>query len=96
MMHYSVQPRDWIFLKGYAFLSFTKDMGKNTGESISKTLSGKCSQKLLDHAKQSATDVLKTASKRVIQKTVIWLAIKLLIKSRKFKKTLEIFQNLAC
>ena len=27
------------------------------------------SQKLLDHAKQSATDVFKTASKRAIQKT---------------------------
>ena len=26
-------------------------------------------QKLLDHAKQSATDTFKTASKRVIQKT---------------------------
>ena len=29
----------------------------------------KYSQKLLDHAKQSATDALKTTSKRVIQKT---------------------------
>ena len=32
-------------------------------------MSGKYSQKLLDHAKQSATDVFKTASKRAIQKT---------------------------
>ena len=30
----------------------------------------KYSQKLLDHAKISATDALKTSSKRVIQKTV--------------------------
>ena len=30
----------------------------------------KHSQKLLDHAKQSAKDALKTTSKRVIQKTV--------------------------
>ena len=29
----------------------------------------KYSQKLLNHAKQSATDALKTSSKRVIQKT---------------------------
>ena len=35
---------------------------------ISKHLSGKYSQKLLYHAKQSATDALKTASKRSIQK----------------------------
>ena len=32
-------------------------------------MSGKCSQKLIDHAKQSATDALKTTSKKVIQKT---------------------------
>ena len=30
---------------------------------------GKYSQNLLDHAKQSAADALKTSSKRVIQKT---------------------------
>ena len=40
-------------------------MGKN----ISKILSGNYSQKLLDHAKQSATDAFKTASRRAIQKT---------------------------
>ena len=34
-----------------------------------KNLSGKYSLKLLDHAKQSATDAFKTASKRAIQKT---------------------------
>ena len=32
-------------------------------------MSGKYSQKLFDHAKQSATDGLKTTSKTVIQKT---------------------------
>ena len=42
---------------------------KNNGENIGKNLSGKYSQKLLDHAKISATDALKTSSKRVIQKT---------------------------
>ena len=41
-------------------------MDKNIGNNISKNLSSKYSQKLLDHAKQSATDVLKTASKRAI------------------------------
>ena len=33
-----------------------------------RNLSGKYSQKLLDHAKQSATDAFKTASKRASQK----------------------------
>ena len=44
-------------------------MVKNIGKNRSKSLSGKYSQKLLNHAKQSATDVFKTASKRAIQKT---------------------------
>ena len=44
-------------------------MGRNIGEIISKNLSSKCSQKYLDHAKPSATDALKTVSKREIQKT---------------------------
>ena len=68
MMGYSVQPRDWIFVKGDEFLSFAKNMGKIIGKNISKHLSGKSGQKLLDHAKKSATDPLKISSKRVIQK----------------------------
>ena len=40
-----------------------------TRPNICKNLSGKCSQKLIDHAKQSATDALKATSKKVIQKT---------------------------
>ena len=51
-------------------------MGKNIGKNISNNLNGKYSpgvlamrEKLLDHAKKSATDELKTPSKRVIQKT---------------------------
>ena len=42
-------------------------MGKNFGKNINKNLSGKYSQKLFDHAKQSATDAIKTSPKRVIQ-----------------------------
>ena len=44
-------------------------MCKNIGKNISKNLSSKYSQKRIDHAKQSATDVFETASKIVIQKT---------------------------
>ena len=32
MMRYSVQRRDWIFVKGYRFLSFAKNIGKNIGK----------------------------------------------------------------
>ena len=65
---YSVQTKDWIFVKGYEFLSFTKNIGKNIAKNISEILSSKYSKKLLAHAKQSASDTLKTTSKRVIQK----------------------------
>ena len=44
-------------------------MGKIIDEYISINLSAKYSQKLLDDAKQSATDVFKAASERSIQKT---------------------------
>ena len=50
-MRYSVQPKERIFVKGYEFLSFAKNMSKNIGKNKSKNLSGKYSQKLLDHAK---------------------------------------------
>ena len=54
----SVQPKDQIFVKGYGFLSFAKN--------ISKDLSSKYSQKLLNYTKKFATDVLKTVSKRMV------------------------------
>ena len=41
-------------------------MGKYIDKNISKNLSGKYNHKLLDHAKQSATDASKTTSKRQI------------------------------
>ena len=65
-MRNSVQPRDQMFVKGYGFLSFAKSMNKNIGKNISKNLSGKYDQKLFDRLKQSATDSIKTASKRAI------------------------------
>ena len=47
------------------FFRFAKNIGKNT----SKSLSGKYSQKFLDHAKQSGPDAFKTNLKIIIQKT---------------------------
>ena len=43
MARYPVEPRDRIFVTGYGFLSFAKNMGSNIGKNISKTLSGKYS-----------------------------------------------------
>ena len=50
-----------IYVKGYGFFYFAKNMGNN--------LSNKYDQKRLDSAKNSTTDAIKTASKRAIQKT---------------------------
>ena len=60
-MRYSIEPRDRIYVKGYGFLSFAKNIGKN--------LSNKYGQNLLDSANESTTDAIKTSSKRAIQKT---------------------------
>ena len=69
MTRYSTGPRVQIFVKGYRFLSLARNIRKNIGKTVSKNLSSKYSQKLIDHGKQSATDALKTASRRVIQIT---------------------------
>ena len=61
MTWYSVRPRDRIFVKGYGFLYFAKNMDNYIGKNISKSLRSKYSQELLDHAKQSATDTFKTS-----------------------------------
>ena len=68
-MRYSIEPRDRIYVKGYEFLSFAKNMGKN--------LSNIYGQKLLDSAKKYTADSIKTASKRATQKTaeVAWYLI---------------------
>ena len=60
-MRYSIELRERIYVKGHGFLSFAKN--------IRKSLSNKYGQKLLDSAKKSTTDAIKTASKRAIQKT---------------------------
>ena len=54
MTRYSVKSI-W-FVKGYRLLSFANNTGENIGKNKNKSLNSKYSQKLLDHAKQSATD----------------------------------------
>ena len=53
-MRYSIEPRD---VKGYGFMSFAKNMSNKYGK------------KLVDTAKKSATDAIKTAYIKAIQKT---------------------------
>ena len=56
-MRYSIKPRNRIYVKGYGFMSFARSMSNKYGK------------KLVDTAKKSVTDAVKTASKRAIQKT---------------------------
>ena len=58
-MRYSIEAQDKIYVKGYGFLSFAKNIGN--------ILSKKYAQKLIDSAKKSIADAIKIASKRVIQ-----------------------------
>ena len=60
-MRYSTEPRERTYVKGYGFLSFGRNIGRN--------LSYKNGKKLVDTAKISATDAFKIASKSAIQKT---------------------------
>ena len=55
-MRHSIEPRDRIYVKGYWFLSFAKNMGK--------VLSNKYGQKLFDSTITSTADAIKTASKK--------------------------------
>ena len=52
-IRYLIEPWDRIYGKGYGFLSFAKNIGKS--------LSNKYGQNLLDSAKKSTTDAIKTA-----------------------------------
>ena len=67
-MRYSIKPKDRIFVKGYGFVSFVKNMGTHATK-VAKNLSNKYSQKLIDSTNKSTTYAIKSASKRVIQKT---------------------------
>ena len=60
-MRHSIETRDRIYVNGYGFFFVAKNMGKS--------LRSKYGHKLLDSAKKSTADAIKTASKRAISKT---------------------------
>ena len=67
-MRYSIEPRERRYVKGYGFLSFARNIGTHAAK-FAKNMSNRYSQKLVNTAKKSTTDAIKTASKRAIQKT---------------------------
>ena len=54
-MRYLIEPRDRVYVKGY-------------GSFFARSMSNKYRKRLVDTAKKSAADAIKTTSKRVIQK----------------------------
>ena len=56
-MRYSTETRFRKYFKSYSFLSFTRKLGHKNGT------------KLIDTATKTGIDAVKTASKRVVQKT---------------------------
>ena len=88
-MPYSTKPRDWTFVKAHGSLSLGKNMSKDIDENLSKNLAVNTTRNfliILNNLLQTATNALKTACEREIQKgakqLVIWLAMKLLIKKQ--------------
>ena len=57
-MRYSAEPKYRKYVEGYGFLSFARKFGDKYG------------RKLMDTARKTGIDAVKTASKRVVQKTV--------------------------
>ena len=51
-MRYSLEPGDRVYVKGNGFMSFARNMSNKYGK------------KLVDTAKKSASDAIKTASKK--------------------------------
>ena len=66
-MCYSIEFRERRYVKGYGFLSFARNLGTHATK-VAKNLNNKYGQKLADSSKKSATDALKIAGKRAIQK----------------------------
>ena len=82
-MRYSIEPKDRIYVEGYGFLSFAKNIGKNW--------SNKYGQKLFGSAKKPAADAINTASEKVIQKSAEAIGDK--IPDKSISKTLSTEQS---
>ena len=55
-MRYSIEPRERRYVEGYGFLSFARNLGRNSIK-VAKNLNNKHGQKLADSAKKSATKI---------------------------------------
>ena len=68
MMRHLVQPSDGIFVKGYGFVSFAKNMRKNFGKIISETCVVNTAKNLLIVLKNLQQIHLKLLQKECFKK----------------------------
>ena len=66
-MRYSIEHADRIYVGVYGFLSFAENIGTHAIK-VSKCMSNKYRQKLLDSAKKSTADAIKLFQKEQIKK----------------------------
>ena len=75
-MWYSIECTDRVYSKGYVFYYSSKNICQNIGKNTTKKISGGYNKKVFHTAKNkyaTATDAYKTASGKVISRTVVGL-----------------------
>ena len=75
-MHYSIEPRERRYIKGYSFLSFARNFGNKYGKKLMSTViktganfNSKYGKKLTDTAIKTGKDFAMTAGKKIVHKS---------------------------
>ena len=75
-MHYSIEPRERRYVKGYGFLSFARKFGNKYGKKLMNTaikrgtnFNSKYVKKLTDTAIKTGKDFATIAGKKIVHKT---------------------------
>ena len=74
-MRYSIEPKERIYVKGYGFLSFARNLGAHATK-VAKNLNNKYGQKPVDSAKKNLQQMhLKLLAKEQFKKQLEQLEI---------------------
>ena len=75
-MHYSIEPRERRYIKGYSFLSFARNFGNKYGKKLMSTViktganfNSKYGKKITDTAIKTGKDFAMTAGKKIVHKS---------------------------
>ena len=88
MIRYSLQPRDSIFVEGYGFLFFARNMGKNIARNISENVSINTIRKflvILNNLLQMQLKLLQKERFKKQQKQLV-ISLALLLELQESKK----------